>query len=116
TRDLYTRVDSNSCGPRRRLLRASGGDPYLEQVPAVVLHDHTTGYRCSSPAVLDPRACRDHALLRPVAGPDLGRSGCASFPADRAGFVYRHAGLERTVLHSRDAGVSEDTRRIGADR
>src|SRR5690606_40759876 len=41
----------------------------------------------------------------------MGSRDRAPLPPDRAGFVHRHARLEQTLLHSRDAFVPE-----GADR
>src|SRR5215471_11577289 len=98
----------DGAGHRRRTLRTPGADTSVECVATVVLHDYSTWYWRTPAKVLDSRPYGHHDFPYSVPGLDVEANGGAPPPAHRTRLVYRHACLEWSLFHPRDAGVSKN--------
>lgn len=76
-------------------------------VTAIVLFDYPTRYGSTPSKLLDSRSCGHHCFHSLVDFFDVEGDQGSPLASRRTWLLYRHALMERSLLHPRDAGVSK---------
>src|SRR5206468_3853091 len=91
----------------RRTVRTHCAYADMERVATSLVCHHTARHWSAPSKVLDSSPCGDHHFCDSVAYLDLEACRGSPPPSHRAGLLCRHARLEWSVLHPRDACVSK---------